>query len=254
MRDAAPFLASDLEELDARLLSRAERVVPMRDVYKGDTDARVIGLRHDVDDNPGSFDTALRMAQWEFERGYSSTYYLLHTAYYWDQALVEASRFEELGHEVGIHVNAIAEGLRTRREPHLILARAISDLRASGVRVVGCAAHGDPLCRDGHRLVFVNDEMFLESPRSECGAPDRLVEREKVVLPLSPLSREVFGLEYDANWLSRGDYISDSGGYWNPRRDSFELAVRHWSEAGQLHLLIHPDWWADAFAPAEVAA
>ena len=60
MRIAAPFVASDLEELDARLYSQADRVVPMRDVFKGDRGQRVIGLRHDVDDNPGSFDTALR--------------------------------------------------------------------------------------------------------------------------------------------------------------------------------------------------
>jgi hypothetical protein len=226
----------------------------MHDVYKGDTGARVIGLRHDVDDNAGSFDTALRMAEWEFEHGYSSTYYLLHTAYYWERALIEAPRFEELGHEVGIHVNALAESFRVRREPHLILARALSDLRSTGVRVVGCVAHGDPLCREGARVVFCNDEMFAESPRPALGPRTRMIERGGVVHPLSPMPRSVFGLEYDANWLSRGDYISDSGGQWNPRPDSFELAVSHWAEAGQLHVLIHPDWWGEAFVPMEVAA
>ena len=223
----------------------------MRDVFKGDTDARVIGLRHDVDDNAGSFQTALRMAEWEFEHGYSSTYFLLHSAYYWDEALAMAGWFEELGHEVGIHVNAIAEALRTRKPPHEILARALHDLRNAGVRVVGSVAHGDPLCHKAH---FVNDEMFRECQRPMVGASDRLIELDGVICPLEPLSLSVYGLEYDANWLPRGDYISDSGGHWNPREDSFTRACDHWSEAGQLHMLIHPDWWGEAFVREAVPA
>ena len=62
------------------------------------------------------------MAQWEFERGYSSTYYLLHGSRYWNaDNLVRALEFEELGHEVGIHINAIALSLRHRRSPEFIL-------------------------------------------------------------------------------------------------------------------------------------
>lgn len=246
MNESSPFLASDLEELDARLLSQADRVVPMRDVFKGDTGARVVGLRHDVDDNPGAFDTALRLAEWEFEHGYSSTYFLLHGSHYWPM-ISEAPKFEALGHEVGLHVNAIAEGLRLRCDPHVILGEAISELRATGVRVVGCVAHGDPLCGTAR---FVNDELFTESRREDYGEADRLIEHAGVICPLHPVSREKYGLEYDANWLSRGDYLSDSGGRWS---QPFDDVVSRFG-AGQVHILIHPDWWAEAFVPAEVAA
>lgn len=245
MKHAGPFDAADLAELDARLLSLADRVVPMRDIYKGDTGPRVIGLRHDVDDNPGSFQTALALAEWEFERGYSSTYYLLHTAAYWDEALLYADRFEELGHEVGIHVNALADALRHGSDPARVLARALHELRATGVRVVGSAAHGDPLCRDtdGH-VVFANDEMFTESPRPTLGDPDRILTGKKHRLMLAPMSREVFGLEYDAPWLERGNYLSDSGRRWS---QSFDGVVDDFGK-GQLHILMHPDWWVEAFA------
>jgi hypothetical protein len=252
MRPSAPFRAGDLAELDERLLSQALRVVPMRDVFKGDCGDRVIGMRHDVDDNPGAFEAALRMARWEFERGYSSTYFLLHTADYWGEyMLCHVPEFEELGHEVGIHVNAVVEGLRTKRDPARILARALFDLRSTGVRVVGCAGHGDPLCRDADgEVVFTNDEMFVESPRPTLGAPTRLLVYKGHELRLAPLSREVFGLEYDAPWLSRGDYLSDSGGRWAP---PFERVVSAFG-VGQLHVLIHPDWWTQAFVSEEVAA
>jgi hypothetical protein len=238
----APFRASDLEELDARLYSQADRVVPMRDVFKGDTGARVLGLRHDVDDNPGSFETALELARWEFERGYSSTYFLLHDSHYWgEDMLTRVWLFEEFGHEVGIHVNAIAQALRDGSEPHLVLSDALSELRATGVRVVGCVAHGDPLCQSSR---FVNDEMFSESPRPDWGKPLRWLEHAGVVVKLQPISRRAHDLEYDSNWLCRGDYLSDSGGTWS---QPFGEVCRRFGE-GQLHVLVHPDWWAKAFA------
>lgn len=240
MNARSPFLASDLEELDARLLSQADRVVPMRDISKGDIGRRVIGLRHDVDDNPGSFDTALRLAEWEFDHGYSSTYYLLHGSYYWnDDMLCRASLFEEMGHEVGIHVNALSVALQTGTDPHLILTAALAELRTA-VRVVGMVAHGHPLC---HKALFINDEMFAESRRPSMGDPYRTLEWKGTKVQIEPVSREVYGIEYDAAWLARGVYLSDSGGEWS---QSFDDVVGRFGE-GQLHVLQHPDWWGQAF-------
>lgn len=242
------FTATHLEHLNWALLAQASRVVPMRDIYKGDIGSRVIGMRHDVDDNEGSFDTALRMAQWECDHGYSSTYYLLHDSHYWTtDNLVGALEFEELGHEVGIHVNALAEAFRQRRTPDRILAEALDDLRSVGLRIDGCVAHGDPLCRNEQgKVTFVNDEMFVESPRPELGACDRVLKRENLLLQLEPYPRADFGLAYDANWLPRGNYLSDSGGKWS---QPLEQVVDTFGQ-GQLHMLVHPDHWAGAFAKA----
>lgn len=249
MNEHAPFTASDLDDLDA-LLSRAERVVPMRDVAKGDTGERVIGLRHDVDDNEGALETALRLGEWEYRHGYAATYYLLHDCHYWgEEMLIVAEALEEMGHEIGIHVNAIAEGLRQKRDPHLLLHEAITYLRQV-VKVRGCVAHGDPLCRVGDVIRFVNDEMFSESSRPDVGPATRTLRHDGVDLRLAPIPRSTYGLEYDANWLSRGDYLSDSGGQWSER---FEDVAERWPTQGQLHLLVHPDWWSQAFVIEEVA-
>lgn len=246
MRHFSPFTASDLEELDARLYSQAARVVPMRDVWKGDIGHRVIGLRHDVDDNQGSFDTALAMAEWEMDHGYSCTYFLLHGSHYWTaDNLVRARELEEMGHEVGVHVNALAEALRLRRAPEWILLEALSDLRSVGLRVDGCVAHGDELCRDATgRVRFVNDEMFVECRREEMGPADRELSEAGTSLRINPLPLADFHLGYDANWLRRGNYLSDSGGRWSQPVDDVAAAFGK----GQLHMLIHPDWWSEAFA------
>ena len=252
MSSRKPFGASDLEELDACLFSRAARVVPMRDVFKGDRASDVIALRHDVDDNPGSLDTALRMAEWEFDHGYSSTYYLLHGSHYWgEECFVAAERLVELGHEVGLHNNAIAEAFRQKRDPLTILAEALAELRAS-VPVYGVVAHGDDLCYIDKvlgTLRFVNDEVFSESPRPNLGAASRIVYRGDVAVVIEPVPRHEFGIEYDAAWLPRDNYLSDSWGLWSQPLEAVAEAFGR----GQLHVLQHPDWWSHAFMERLVA-
>lgn len=240
--------AGDLERFEA-LLAQADRVVPMRDIWKGDTGPRVIGLRHDVDNNAGSFDTAIRMAEWEFERGYSSTYYLLHGSWYWadiETMLVGAEQLEDLGHEVGIHVNAIAESLKTGTAPETLLHRALHDLRSAGLTVVGAAAHGDRLCRFPDRsLRFVNDEIFIECPRPEAGERPRLVRANGRTTTIIPLPLAAFGLEYATERLPRDEYITDAGSEWSP---PFDDVVRRFDDSLRLHMNVHPDWWGGAFA------
>lgn len=235
----------DLRNLE-NLLGSGRRVVSMREIADGDLAPEAIGMRHDVDDNAGSLETAFAIAEWEAERGWRSTYYLLHHSHYWEQALEQAHLFEVMGHEVGIHVNAIAEGLRQRRNPEIILGRAIDELRAAGCDIVGSVGHGDPLCYQRDRsLRFVNDEMFLETARPSVGAQTRYVEDDGGWgFYLDPVSRREFGLEYDAAWLPRGDYLSDSGGSWS---QPFDEVAGRFPHAGQLHILMHPDWWGSVF-------
>lgn len=253
MNQRSPFTASDLEELDARLYSVADRVVPMRDIWKGDIGRRVIGLRHDVDDRAGSFETALAMAEWEMEHGYSSTYFLLHGSHYWTaENLVRALAFEEMGHEVGIHVNAIAEALRLRRSPDWILLEALSDLRSVGLRIEGFQYHGDVLCymSKGMRgpLRFVNDEMFVECARPSVGQPSRVVSWGETSVLIEPRPMSDYHLRYQAASLSRANYLSDSGGKWSLPFDE----VCDGFGFGQLHMLVHPDWWSEAFVGVTV--
>lgn len=266
VKERAPFTADDLAEIDARILSRASAVLAMQEVQHPEShDPSVIGLRHDCDAGH-SLATAVTMAGWEAERGYRSTYYILHTSPYW-----EAPGFREMldeiaghGHEIGIHSNALAEALRTGQDPDRILEEAIATLRGYGHAVIGVAGHGDAFCnrdRAPGEITFANDEQFLECARPKEGEPDRVITRGKRSLQLRPRPLADFGLEYEA---LKAAYplpfrCSDSGGKWlNP---GFEETVARFyvslSAAGvlpkwtnsprQLHLLIHPDWWARAF-------
>ena len=247
MRTHAPFQPADLDHLDT-LLARAESVVTMREIADGEDDPAVIGLRHDVDN---VIEPAVNFAEWEHARGYRSTYYILHTAPYWqDETLLRSSleRMVELGHEVGIHNNALAAAYATGEMPWLILHRALEQLRDWGFDVTGTVAHGDPLCYDHHGKVrFVNDELWMDCERGTYGPAERTVDH----LTIIPVPLSSYSLDYDANWLSRAAYLSDSGGRWS---QPFEQVADGFPYDGQLHMLVHPDWWGEAFARERVAA
>jgi hypothetical protein len=268
MRDRAPFNMADLEDLDTLFMSRADRVVPLRDVVAGDRAPNVIGMRHDCDSGQ-SLLVATHMAAWEQEHGYRSTYYILHGAPYWNATGFE-DHLEEIalcGHEIGIHVNALAEAFRTGRHPDAILEDALGRLRGLGHDVIGAAGHGDRLCSYGagpDEGWFANDEQFLECRREQVG--DRVIEggsreicRGGVSLLLQPRPLADFGLEYEALFCGLPYHFrfSDSGGKWSREvRPTVALfseyaktttAPETPEDPRQLHLLIHPDWWANAF-------
>lgn len=232
-----PFVRADLNEL-GELLDRADRVVPMREIAGGDLDPLVIGMRHDVDNVLGP---AVAMARWERQRGYRSTYYILHTAPYWADKLLLQVALEQIaedGHEIGIHNNALADALTTGRDPVEILAEAVDELRSMGHEVVGTCGHGDNRCYDNDGKVwFTNDQIWAECVRPTfTGIFDRL--------NFTPVPLADFGLEYDSAWLSRAEYLSDSGGQWSR---PFEDIAAGYPYPGQLHMLVHPDWWTAAF-------
>lgn len=250
MNSHAPFQPADLAALD-ELLEQALAVVAMRAVADGNRHPQIIGLRHDVDGNPGSLPAAVDFSRWEAARGYRATYFVLHTAPYWnDKTLLRKSleMIAESGHEIGIHNNALAASLLTGLDPRAILAEAISELRGYGFDVRGTVAHGDHLCRDDHgNVTFVNDELFAECARPALGAPTRKIGAEAAI---QPTQLDAFGLDYDANWLDRAAYLSDSGGQWS---QPFGNVSAGFPFDGQLHMLIHPDWWPQAFTAQEIA-
>ena len=241
----------DLAQM-AELLGRAARVVPLVDVFYGDTDRLTIGLRHDVDHKRGSFDSALAMARWEHARGYRSTYYFLHTAPYWGPNMTEGLReIAWLGHEVGHHNNALAEGRRTGRDPFEIVAETVEQLREwSGEPVISTSAHGDPDCTLGG---FVNYQLFTEAQSNYVSHTYQTPEHLGIV----PRSISEFGFEFQGDWLRRPHYLSDSGGDWTHYStvpDIAEVLAAYPYDEGQLIVLQHPDWWPAALFAEKVAA
>ena len=91
------FTYAEYDRFLDRLAGR--EVVPLWEFAAGRGD---MALRHDVDDR---LESALELARREHARGLRATYFVLHTAPYWEREdLVDRLReLQALGHEVGWH-------------------------------------------------------------------------------------------------------------------------------------------------------
>jgi hypothetical protein len=193
-----------LERLENFLADK--RVIPLRDVFVGFGGEGTIAMRHDVDH---SLTQAFKFARWEHEHGWRSSYYLLHSAWYWEdfgavEAFIKHTTF--MGHEVGIHNDAVCQALRTNRfSAHEILNEALALLR-DYYDVKGAADHGG--------VGANNTELWKRYELSD------------------------FDLWYEAYQLKNKEpstYISDNGGVLGA-----PLAA---VTGRQTHMLIHPCHW-----------
>lgn len=247
MRASLPFLRGDLSALE-ELYERAEAVVPMETIFDGECRPNVIAVRHDCDN---VIHPAVDLAKWEAERGYRSTYYILHSSPYWqDKALLQSSleTIAEHGHCIGIHCDAITVALQTGRDPIEVIREAVDELRSYGHEIRSTVAHGHHLC---HVARYVNDEIWETCHRPDYGDRERVLKYNGRAVQLRHVSLNTLDLDFDANWIRRGDYLSDSGGHWS---QPFDDVASAFPSRGQLHLLQHPDWWSGAFEKREVAA
>jgi hypothetical protein len=245
VRRWAPFRQGDLAALDVLLLEAAN-VVPMVDVFEGAHAPDVIGLRHDVDN---VIEPAVRFAEWEADRGYRSTFYILHTA-----PCTGRTSGCCVSRATGSSSAATSSASTTTRSPKRP-APASRQRRCftrrspnSGRTATRSAAPS----LTATRLVATLTATFGSSTtrcspnarEATTGLPRAPVAGVNVV----PVSLAAFGLEYDANWLPRGHYLSDSGGKWS---QPFGDVAYGFPFDTQLHMLVHPDWWTEAFTTAQ---
>ena len=252
------FGPADLAQLDA-ILGQAESVIGVRtllDLPPDRRSPRLVVLRHDTDSD---IDNAVRFAEWEAARGYRASYYVLHTDWYYRDGVAgpparyvlrALQRIQGLGHEIGLHNNAITVALRTGRDPAEVLRTELDHLRRAGFDVAGTAAHGDPLCR---ALGYNNGELFVETPRPRHGPPARMIagldpiSGRALRWDLRPVPMRSLGLTYEANFVVNRYYLTDSHGRWNR---SLDVAAGEFERHDAvLKFLIHPAWWAFAGEP-----
>lgn len=219
----------------------------------------LVALRHDVDHD---LDLALEMAFWEHQRGCRASYYLLHSAAYWndDRLLDKCLQLQDFGHEVGLHLNCVTEWVRGEIDDvDVRLAHLLQLLRSGGVDVVGVSAHGDRAC---YEWGFINYWIFAElqpdnpglneSGRSAEGVPVEerqfqidyptkgVVERDDgATLTLWRSSLSSHGLRYDAYHASSDTYLTDSGGGWTRSPDPLDLDL----SGGRHQILMHPIYY-----------
>lgn len=236
--------------------------VTMDELRVTEAGAGVVGLRHDVDHD---LDAALEMGWWEQRQGCRATFFLLHTAPYWeaDERLTDkALQLQDWGHEIGLHVNALTEWARGEVDDVEARVGALLErLRQAGVHVAGVSGHGDRACYEHQfanfwcwRELRPRDPAARETGRSAEGivvtdpayrlrypADHRLRRADGAQLPLWQLSLEAWGLAYDAAHVTSERYFTDSGGSWRRSADPLGEDLAR----GRHQVLVHPEHWRE---------
>lgn len=190
-------------------------------------DEPVFYLRHDGCGKVGIEDL-LQFARLESSLGFAGTYFLMPPGSYknqpanyygwWSGERIEhdprlldlCHELVELGHDLGLHNDAVSLALQREIRPGDILEREVEFFRQNGLRLRGTAAHGQALCRE---LQYNNREIFAGCIRAGW-TPSRTIEYQGVKVQLHSLRLEDFGFEYEAYSLPRDSRVSESGGKW----------------------------------------
>jgi len=203
-------------------------------------------LRHDVDHD---LDHALSMAIIEHDNGIRGSYYVLHTAPYYNKpgSIDTFKQIQSLGHEIGLHNNTLTQSIKTRKRPGLILNDELKHLRGNGIRIYGTASHGDRDCR---LKGYINYEIFdICKPKyrdwSEQSNKVRKVNMHK------------YKLNYETYFVFN-HYIGDTGSRWRitefdewhpdflslPKHDNPLKAIDDAKKLdNKIQISTHPCWW-----------
>lgn len=201
-----------------RLLRRLRRIpgvefLTMEDLIagRGSRDGIRVTIRHDVD---ADVVAAQEMARLERAHGIPTTYYFLHTAFYYGhfdadgvfhryEAMADLYRaVQDLGHEVSLHIDPLLIYQDHKIDGAQALVEELNWLRARGLRVPGAAAHN-------HTSVYgaQNYEIFKGKLRNHLlpgGDRGEVIDVPEVVhngkwAPLHVLDMQELGLAYEAH-------------------------------------------------------
>lgn len=203
-------------------------------------ESRLITIRHDVD---LSIEAALKLAKYEKENNIISTYFLLHTARYFDYSRnfkKQCQKIRDCGHHIGIHNNAVVMHRVTNQDPFDILMKPLKFLREKcKISVVGSAPHGDKVMCRRHNLMGLHNKILWSQYKFKPSD---------------------FGLSYHALQFYREGFVGDGGcvlkGWcWPPKTEKVTkykdlkslkkniIDKFNKLDNGLMILLLHPRWW-----------
>jgi len=204
-------------------------------------------IRHDVDYD---LDQAIDLAWFEMDNGMMSTFFLLHTAGYFDYSYEfdrKITKLLAMGHAIGFHNDLLGVWSEKGGDVYKILQPPLNFLRQI-TPVTSTSSHGK---REYYDRNFINYEVWQEYDSSQ---------NEGYPVKWDQISLKYVGLN-EAYFLPYTHYFSDSGGNWigyqvDGQKPFERSALRsqlnigsdivekfNECEKGFLQLLIHPEHW-----------
>jgi hypothetical protein len=222
----------------------------------------VIGLRHDVDND---LNVAYKFSQVEYDLGFRSTYFILHSAPYY---LVNTNNMEvhsseiipilksmqnERHFEIGWHNDLVTLQIIYNINPVTFFHTELNWLRSNGIKIYGTAAHGSNYCKTYHYLNY----YFFE----ECSFPVVPNRENNITVPKDGKSYKIikgklsdFNLQYEAYFLNNNKAFSDATVTNGVRWNIGMLDLNQLQPGDRAIILLHPIHWHKASILANIDA
>jgi len=193
-----------LKNIDAKNVS-------FKDIVEGQYNKKekIWVLRHDIC-TKNELNKALLIAKAEQMNGIKSTYFLLPESEYFDyskELIYCCKYFEELGHSVGLHNNAVTSWFKAKKSKSIkkILYEPLDFLRKNNIEIIGTST-----C-ETNKIVgykYFNYEIWEELNEKK----NEIFKRD--VFDLPKISLKELGLKYEAFFIDYVIYLSDFTGNW----------------------------------------
>jgi hypothetical protein len=226
MRNIRDFTYTQLVALYSVLDDAGYRILSFERYMRGETlNKKFAILRHDVDRKK---ENALKMAEIEYERGISSSYYFRYP-YTFDSDLI--SKISAMDHEIGYHYEVLAKSRGDKIKGVKLFSKELQEFRKF-YDVKTCCPHGSPLSPFDNRELWSDNDF------------------------------RTFGIEGDAQLSVRDPVIffSDTGRSWDNRNNMRDFVVNSSTATHvrttddlikhiclvsppALYLSIHPERW-----------
>ena len=216
---AFAYTLKDYEGLLVELSKDEYKVVCLKDFDVTNCDDKiVVALRHDIDRD---MEMAYRIAILEQAYKIKSSYYVLHTAKYYNDSMINALwKMQFIGHEIGWHNDLVTCSVLCNIPADRFLRTELNWLESNGINIVGTAAHGSKYC---YERGFHNN--YIWAGQDTIGNFNNLNICSKLDMN-NYFKYEVYSLKADV-------YLSDCRGFIPSMFGEYELGTK-------IIILIHP--------------
>ncbi|MGC1389754.1 MAG: hypothetical protein WA816_01845 [Bacteroidales bacterium] len=235
-------------------------VLPLNEFRKTFNSRKVIiGLRHDIDND---LNVAYKFSEVEYNLGFRSTYFILHTAPYYllnsnnmavhtEKIIPILKTMQNVRHfEIGWHNDLVTLQVVYNINPVTFLRNELNWLRSNGINIVGTASHGSTYCKTYHYLNY----YFFE----ECTFPVVPNFGNNVTVPVGNKNIDLikgklsdFGLQYEAYFLNNNKKFSDATITNSIRWNIGMLDLNQLQAGDRVIILLHPMHWHKASRNAD---
>lgn len=209
------FKLSHYKDVFKQALELGYKISAFKDYTKINKFKKIIILRHDIDFN---IERALEMAKIENNLGVKATYFVrLHAKDYNPfefKAYTILREILKMGHEIGLHSEALDVSHITKENPVEIFKREKEILEGIfNIEIASAAQHGDftGISRD------YKNYFFTKYKKEDLG---------------------ILNQPFEERFFKSMKYISDSFGSWREG-----CMCRHIGRVEKLQISVHPNYW-----------